>query len=72
MTDEELGNLGVSRRDFIRKMLAIGFAVPVVSSFTLDDVASAHDKPFGNQMLSNQHHREHHHDHRHHHHHHHH
>jgi hypothetical protein len=41
MTDEELGALVGSRRDFLKKMVAVGFAVPIISSFALDGVASA-------------------------------
>ena len=51
MTDDELGSLGITRRNFIKKMVAIGFAVPIVSSFTLDGVAEAtqHRLHHGNQ-----------------------
>ena len=41
MTDEEMGALVGSRRDFLKKMVAVGFAVPNISSFALDGVASA-------------------------------
>ena len=55
MTDDELRAQGVSRRDFIKKMVAVGFAVPIVSSFTLDAVASANPKHMPpNQTYSNQ------------------
>lgn len=40
MSDEEIAKLS-SRRDFFKKMLAVGFAVPVVSSFAFDGSASA-------------------------------
>jgi hypothetical protein len=36
----------VSRRSFVKKLVAAGFAVPVVSSFALDAAASA-DVPHG-------------------------
>jgi len=52
MTDDELGALGITRRSFIKKMIAAGFAVPIVSSFTLDGVASAENEHYfrhGNQ-----------------------
>ena len=35
----------LSRRAFIRKCFAAGFAVPVIVSFTLDGVAGAVDAP---------------------------
>jgi hypothetical protein len=53
MTDEELSSFG-SRRDFFKKMLALGFAVPVISSFALDGVASATPTKFPNQTCGNQ------------------
>jgi hypothetical protein len=53
MTDEELSSFG-SRRDFFKKMLALGFAVPVISSFALDGVAAATPSKFGNQTFGNQ------------------
>lgn len=52
MTDDELGALGITRRSFFKKMVAVGFAVPIISSFTLDGVASAvheHQFHYGNQ-----------------------
>jgi len=53
MTDDELGALGISRRNFFKKMVAIGFAVPILTSFALDGVAAANDDrggmSFGNQ-----------------------
>lgn len=52
MTDDELGALGITRRNFFKKMIAVGFAVPIVSSFTLDGVAAAgeeHHFRYGNQ-----------------------
>jgi len=59
MTDEDLGAFGVTRRDFFKKMLAVGFAVPLVTSFALDGVASADQSQewnsrFGNQTFGNQ------------------
>ena len=50
MTAEEL-----SRRNFLKRMAAVGFAVPIVTSFALDGVASAeghHNRV--NQANSNQ------------------
>jgi hypothetical protein len=40
MTDEDMKALG-SRRDFFKKMVALGFAIPVISSFSLEGVAAA-------------------------------
>jgi len=56
MTDEDLEAFGATRRDFFKKMLALGFAVPVISSFALDGVASAGEWPpsYGNQTYGNQ------------------
>lgn len=42
MTDEDMKALG-SRRDFFKKMVALGFAIPVISSFSLEGVAAADD-----------------------------
>jgi len=53
MTEEELSSFG-SRRDFFKKMLALGFAVPVISSFALDGVASANPTKFPNSTFGNQ------------------
>lgn len=44
MSDEELEEFGLSRRNFFKKMIALGFAVPVVSSFALDGVAAANER----------------------------
>ncbi len=42
MTDEEAAvSKELSRRAFLKKMAAVGFAVPVVTSFALDGIASA-------------------------------
>jgi hypothetical protein len=48
-------HLPVSRRNFFIKLVAIGFAVPVVSSFAIDSVASAdtHTSLFNNLGGSN-------------------
>jgi hypothetical protein len=55
MTDEELSEL--SRRAFLKRMAVVGFAVPIVTSFALDGVASArptsrlgNQSRFGNQI----------------------
>jgi hypothetical protein len=65
MSDEELEAFGLSRRTFFKKMIALGFAVPIVSSFALDGVAGAAD---GGVSPAHRHH--HHHANSHHHHHH--
>jgi hypothetical protein len=57
MTDEELSSFG-SRRDFFKKMLALGFAVPVISSFALDGGAAATPTRFPNSTFGNQRHNE--------------
>ena len=42
MTEEEAAvSKELSRRAFLKKMAAVGFAVPVVTSFALDGIASA-------------------------------
>jgi len=42
MTDEEAAvSKELSRRAFLKRMAAVGFAVPVVTSFALDGIASA-------------------------------
>lgn len=68
MTDEDMKALG-SRRDFFKKMVALGVAIPVISSFALEGVAAAdgnnYNFNYGNGGYDD-------HDHRHHHHHHHH
>jgi hypothetical protein len=49
--------VGHSRRSFVKKLLAAGFAIPVVSSFALDGVAQAVPTKGGNcqdQFLGNQ------------------
>jgi hypothetical protein len=38
--DDVVESVGFSRRSFVKKLVAVGFAVPVVSTFALD--ASAH------------------------------
>lgn len=50
MGDQEgvVGSVGFSRRSFVKKLLAVGFAVPVISSFALD--ASANSVEFGNAL----------------------
>jgi hypothetical protein len=56
MTDEEAtGSTELSRRSFLKRMAVVGFAVPIVTSFALDGVASA-DKGHrhGNQTYPNQ------------------
>jgi|HubBroStandDraft_1064217.scaffolds.fasta_scaffold521351_1 hypothetical protein len=56
--DKTTGPKGLSRRAFLKRMAAVGFAVPVVTSFALDGVASSTDdwsrSRFGNQSFSNQ------------------
>jgi hypothetical protein len=71
MSDEELEAFGLSRRTFFKKMIALGFAVPIVSSFALDGVAGAadgavtplhhHHHHHGNSHHHHGHHRHHHH-----------
>jgi hypothetical protein len=34
-------SVGVSRRSFVKKLLAIGFAAPVISTFAIEGVAAA-------------------------------
>jgi hypothetical protein len=58
--DDRSAAAGVSRRAFLRRMAALAFAVPVISSFTLDSAAhpvgvrpvDAHQ--FANQYMPNQ------------------
>ena len=64
--DDRSAAAGVSRRAFLRRMAALAFAVPVVSSFTLDSAAhpvgvgpgDAHqfsaNQHFPNQIAPNQ------------------
>jgi hypothetical protein len=54
MTEEEAA--GLSRRAFLKRMAVVGFAVPIVTSFALDGVASAddHHHHHGNQGHGNQ------------------
>ena len=57
MTDEEAtGSADLSRRAFLKRMAVVGFAVPIVTSFALDGVASAdeHRHRHGNQGYGNQ------------------
>jgi len=59
MTDEDAASSSeLSRRAFLKKMAAVGFAVPIVTSFALDGVASAtdhdHDHRHPNQTYPNQ------------------
>jgi hypothetical protein len=63
MADEErdpLEPLGSSRRAFVKKMIAAGFAAPLVGSFGFAELASAACGPhqphqsFPNQPLPNQ------------------
>jgi hypothetical protein len=61
MADEDgTGSAEVSRRAFLKKMAMVGFAVPIVTSFALDGVASAEvvyqkhihaNQTFPNQLL---------------------
>ncbi|HXR55084.1 MAG TPA: hypothetical protein VN793_08545 [Acidimicrobiales bacterium] len=46
--DGVVESVGFSRRSFVKKLLAVGFAVPVVSSFALDASADG-DVPHGHQ-----------------------
>jgi hypothetical protein len=39
--DEVLNAVELSRRSFMKKLIAVGFAVPVISSFALDGIAGA-------------------------------
>jgi hypothetical protein len=39
--DEVLNGVELSRRSFMKKLIAVGFAVPVISSFALDGIAGA-------------------------------
>jgi hypothetical protein len=53
--DDRSAAAGVSRRAFLGRMAALAFAVPVISSFTLD--AAAHSvgaHQFANQYIPNQ------------------
>jgi hypothetical protein len=58
--DDATGSTELSRRAFLKKMAAVGFAVPIVTSFALDGVAAAtpdkidHDHRFPNSTLANQ------------------
>jgi hypothetical protein len=67
MTEEEAArSADLSRRAFLKRMAVVGFAVPIVTSFALDGVASAHEhghdhgnqgygnQGYGNQSLANQ------------------
>lgn len=60
MTEEGAsGSAEFSRRAFFKKMALVGFAIPVVTSFALDGVASAEtdwgkDHKYGNQTFHNQ------------------
>jgi hypothetical protein len=59
MADEDgTGSAEVSRRAFLKKMAMVGFAVPIVTSFALDGVASAEviykKHSHGNQTFPNQ------------------
>jgi hypothetical protein len=42
--DEVLNGVELSRRSFMKKLIAVGFAVPVISSFALDGIAGASDE----------------------------
>jgi hypothetical protein len=57
MTEEEAArSADLSRRAFLKRMAVVGFAVPIVTSFALDGVASAHEHghDHGNQGYGNQ------------------
>jgi hypothetical protein len=66
MTEEEARSADFSRREFLKRMAVVGFAVPIVTSFALDGVASADDhhhrhpnqtypnQTYPNQSLANQ------------------
>ena len=43
--DEVLNGVELSRRSFMKKLIAVGFAVPVISSFALDGIAGASYNP---------------------------
>ncbi len=43
--DEVLNSVELSRRSFMKKLIAVGFAVPVISSFALDGIAGASYNP---------------------------
>jgi hypothetical protein len=57
-----LTDVPASRRDFLKKMAAVAFAVPVVGTFTMDSVAQAgtrkrrrhHHHRYGNMTHGNQ------------------
>jgi ABC-type Zn2+ transport system substrate-binding protein/surface adhesin len=55
MTDDPFSNLTSSRRAFIKRLVALGFAAPVVTSFALDgiSVAEAKEQSVGNQTFGN-------------------
>ena len=53
--DDQSAAAGVSRRAFLGRMAALAFAVPVISSFTLDAAAHSGDAhQFANQHFPNQ------------------
>jgi len=45
VTDEDMQAVG-SRREFFKKMVALGVAIPVISSFSLEGVAAAEDDDY--------------------------
>jgi hypothetical protein len=57
-----LGAVPASRRDFLKKMATVAFAVPVIGAFTMDSVAHAGTKKrrrrvrqtYGNMTHGNQ------------------
>ena len=53
MSEERLQELGVSRRQFVKRIVAGAFVAPVVVSFGLDS-AQAGTQHFGNQHFGNQ------------------
>jgi hypothetical protein len=58
MTDDNApASKDLSRRAFLKRMAAVGFAVPIVSSFALDGVGSA--VPVGDHSHGNQTHQQH-------------
>jgi hypothetical protein len=56
MTDEEgfFASLPPTRRSFIKKMVAVAFVAPVISSFSLDALASTSPQRTPNQPFPNQ------------------
>jgi hypothetical protein len=42
--EEALAGVELSRRSFMKKLIGVGFAIPVISSFALDGIAGASNK----------------------------